>query len=100
MFPHEPLCFYFCDSVSDFAPLVHRPFMNSTIDVRDKAAPMPDMVYRFPPREAANKKALPHTAKKIAESSNLVDFIVNPSYSSKLFFGPYPILHPWCTDQL
>lgn len=37
------------------------------------------MVYRFPPREAANKKALPHTAKKIAESSNLVDFIVNPS---------------------
>lgn len=80
--------------------MVHRPFMNSTIDVRDKAAPMPDMVYRFPPREAANKKALPHTAKKIAESSNLVDFIVNPSYSSKLFFGPYPILHPWCTDQL
>lgn len=36
-------------------------------------------------------KKPPHTAKKIAESSNLVDFIVNLSFSSKLFFSPYPL---------
>ena len=58
--------------------------MNSTIDVRDKTTLMPNMVntavFASPLGliHAVIKKP-PHTAKKIAESSNLVDFIVNPS---------------------
>ena len=61
--------------------------MNSTIDVRDKTTPMPNMVntavFACPLGliHAVIKKP-PHTAKKIAESSNLVDFIVNSSVSA------------------